>query len=80
MLYTTRRLILKNGFSPGGIVMLTAGVRDLHRYFPSQFLTGVRTTGPEVCEKNPYVIPLFNDDSGVEVLDCLTPKRMALTD
>src|SRR5690349_876674 len=38
-----RKLILRNHQSPGDLVMLTAAVRDLHRTFPGQFLTDVRT-------------------------------------
>ena len=32
-----KKLILKNSFSPGDIVMLTAAVRDLHLGYPDQF-------------------------------------------
>lgn len=41
-----RKLILRNFQSPGDIVMLTAAVRDLHRTYPGEFITDVRTPFP----------------------------------
>ncbi len=63
-----RRLILKNGYSPGDVVMLTAAVRDLHYWYPGQYLTDVRTHCPELWENNPYITPLDEGDPGVEVI------------
>ena len=68
-----RKLILKNGFSPGDIVMLTAAVRDLHYWYPGQFLTDVRTRCPELWENNPYITPLADSDPEAEVIDCRYP-------
>jgi ADP-heptose:LPS heptosyltransferase len=68
-----RKLILKNGYSPGDIVMLTAAVRDLHRSYPNQFLTDVRTACPELWEHNPYITPLSEAEAAVEVLECAYP-------
>jgi ADP-heptose:LPS heptosyltransferase len=68
-----RKLILKNNQSPGDIVMLTAAVRDLHRSYPGQFLTDVRTSCPEIWENNPYITPLAETDRDVEVLVCEYP-------
>ena len=50
-----KKLILRNFQSPGDIVMLTAAVRDLHRCYPGEFLTDVRTSCPELWENNPYL-------------------------
>jgi Mannosyltransferase putative/Glycosyltransferase family 9 (heptosyltransferase) len=66
-----RRLILKNGQSPGDIVMLTAAVRDLHKTYPGQFLTDVRTPCPALWENNPYLTPLADDDA--EAIECEYP-------
>ena len=41
-----RRLILSNRQSPGDVLMLPAAVRDLHRSYPGQFETDVRTSCP----------------------------------
>jgi ADP-heptose:LPS heptosyltransferase len=68
-----RKLILKNRLSPGDIVMLTAAVRDLHRTYPKQFLTDVRTSCVELWEHNPYLTPLDENDPAVEVIHCHYP-------
>jgi ADP-heptose:LPS heptosyltransferase len=68
-----RKLILRNHQSPGDIVMLTAAVRDLHRSFPGQFLTDVRTTCDALWENNPHLTPLHEDDPEVEIIDCQYP-------
>lgn len=53
--------------------MLTAAVRDLHRCYPNEFLTDVRTAHPELWENNPYITPLDEYDPEVRVLDCQYP-------
>jgi ADP-heptose:LPS heptosyltransferase len=68
-----RRLLLKNHLSPGDLVMLTAAVRDLHRSCPDQFITDVRTSCPELWEANPWITPLEEEDSDVEVIECHYP-------
>jgi ADP-heptose:LPS heptosyltransferase len=68
-----RKLILKCGLSPGDLIMLTAAVRDLHRCYPKQFVTDVRTCCPELWENNPYLTPLPDDEEGVRVIDCTYP-------
>ena len=68
-----RKLILKNYQSPGDIVMLTAAVRDLHRAYPQQFLTDVRTPCPHLWEHNPFITHLDEHDPDVETIDCHYP-------
>jgi ADP-heptose:LPS heptosyltransferase len=68
-----RKLILKNSLSPGDIVMLTAAVRDLHRGYPGQFLTDVRTTCAALWDHNPYLTSLDEADPKVKVIDCHYP-------
>ena len=68
-----RKLILSNSFSPGDIVVFTAAVRDLHRCCPGQFTTDVRTPYPELWENNPWITPLNEKDSGVEVIEVGCP-------
>lgn len=53
--------------------MLTAAVRDLHRHYPGQYLTDVRTPFPELWENNPYLTPLSDDDPEAEVIQCEYP-------
>src|SRR6266508_4057737 len=68
-----RKLIFKNGFSPGDVVMMTAAIRDLHLSYPGQFLTDVRTACPELWEHSPYLSTLRETDPEVETLDCHYP-------
>ncbi len=68
-----QKLILINYQSPGDLVMLTAALRDLHKCYPNQFLTDVRTGSPELWENNPYITPLDTDDPEVKVLHCHYP-------
>jgi len=65
-----KQIILRNFYSPGDILMLTAAVRDLHKCYPGRFLTDVRSSSPELWENNPYVTPLDDDDPKVELIDC----------
>jgi Mannosyltransferase putative/galactosyl transferase GMA12/MNN10 family/Glycosyltransferase family 9 (heptosyltransferase) len=53
--------------------MLTAAVRDLHLCYPGCFLTDIRTSCAELWEHNPYLTPLRESDSGVEMIDCSFP-------
>ena len=68
-----RKLILRNFQSAGDIVMLTAAVRDLHRSYPGEFVTDVRTPFPELWEHNPQISPLNEEDPGVTIIDCHYP-------
>jgi ADP-heptose:LPS heptosyltransferase len=68
-----RRLILRNDWSPGDVVMLTAAVRDLHRANPGRFVTDVRTACPALWEHNPHLTPLTERQRRVEVIDCEYP-------
>ncbi len=68
-----RKLILSNFQSPGDIVMLTAAVRDLHRSYPEQFLTDVRTSSPALWENNPWLTPLDERSPDVESIECQYP-------
>jgi ADP-heptose:LPS heptosyltransferase len=68
-----RKLILKNSLSPGDILMLTAAVRDLHKWYPRQYQTDVRTPCPHLWDNNPYITPLNEGDPRVEVIECHYP-------
>ncbi len=63
-----RRLILRCWYSLGDIVLLTAAVRDLHRAYPGQFLTDVRTPFDELWLHNPWLTPLRDDEA--ETIEC----------
>ncbi len=68
-----RRLILANQQCPGDILMLTAAVRDLHRAYPGEFLTDVRTSAWELWENNPHVTPFDERAPGVEWIEMHYP-------
>jgi hypothetical protein len=77
------KLMLLNNQSPGDVVMLTAAVRDLHRCYPGQFVTDVRTHCMELWENNPNLTPLDITDPDVRIVDCRYPlfeksNRMAV--
>ncbi len=63
-----RRLILKNAYSPGDVLMMSATVRDLHHAHPGRFLTDVRTPAPDLWENNPHLTPIADDDPDAEVV------------
>lgn len=68
-----QKLILRNFQSPGDIVMLTAAVRDLHRCYPGQFLTDVRTPSPALWHHNPFITAIADDDPEARTIDCEYP-------
>lgn len=53
--------------------MLTAAVRDLHRGFPGQFITDVRTLCPPIWQHNPHITPIADDDPDAERIECKYP-------
>jgi hypothetical protein len=68
-----RRLLLSCRLSPGDVVMLTAAVRDLHRLYPGEFITDVRTPCSDLWLHNPWITPLEESGTGVEWLECHYP-------
>jgi ADP-heptose:LPS heptosyltransferase len=68
-----RKLILRCGYAPGDIVMLTAAVRDLHHCYPRRFRTDVRTLHPALWEHNPHVSPIADEDPDAETIECSYP-------
>ena len=68
-----KKVILRCGYCPGDILMLTAAVRDLHRCYPGSFLTDVRTFCPELWANNPLLTPLADEDPDAETIDCTYP-------
>ena len=53
-----RKLVLTNWQSPGDVLMITATVRDLHKAYPGQFITDMRTSCDVIWQYNPYVTRL----------------------
>jgi hypothetical protein len=63
-----QRLILSNRYSMGDVVVFTAAVRELHRRYPGQFITDVRTSFPALWQNNPNITPL-DENAEVRVLN-----------
>lgn len=60
-----KKIILKNGMSPGDIVMLSATVRDLKKKYSDLVQIDVKTSCSEIWENNPYLTKLSSDDEDV---------------
>lgn len=60
-----KRLLLLNKLSPGDVLMMTVAIRDLHKTFPEQFLTGLAegSSCDWLFENNPYITKI---DKGTE--------------
>jgi len=68
-----RKLILSCRLSPGDVMMLTAALRDLHRHYPGQCVTDVRTPCPDLWLHNPHITRLEASDPEVEFIECHYP-------
>lgn len=71
---TPLRVLLRNGQSPGDVLMLTAAVRDLHRAYPGKYLTAVRTSCPAIWDNNPLVVSEKALGEPDRIIDCLCPE------
>lgn len=63
-----KKVIFKNGQSPGDIVMLTAAVRDLKLSHPD-IQIDVRTPCESIWDNNPYLTSLEDDDPLVKTYE-----------
>jgi ADP-heptose:LPS heptosyltransferase len=68
------KLILKCNLCPGDILTLTAAVESLHRTYPGQYLTDVRTPAKEIWHANPHVTTILDSEPGVRVIDMHYPS------
>ncbi|MBW2030757.1 MAG: HPF/RaiA family ribosome-associated protein [Deltaproteobacteria bacterium] len=64
----TRKIILRQGQSPGDILTMSRAVADLKLTFPS-WQIDVRTPCPAIWENNPHLTRLSRTDSSVEEVD-----------
>jgi hypothetical protein len=63
-----RKVILKQGQSPGDILTMTRAVADLKASYP-EYEIDVRTPCPEIWENNPHLTPLKDTDEEVEIFN-----------
>jgi ADP-heptose:LPS heptosyltransferase len=68
-----RKLILASRHALGDITLMTAAVRDLHRCFPGQFVTDVRTSCGTLWNYNPHLRHLDGKDPEVKTLELAYP-------
>ena len=74
-----RRLILRNGQSPGDIVMLTAAVRDLKRALGAAVAVDVWTPCPALWENSPHLTPLADGAAGAEEIASMKSRCASST-
>ncbi|OWK46631.1 hypothetical protein [Fimbriiglobus ruber] len=51
------KLLIKNGNSPGDVLVLSAAIESLHVQFPDKYLTSVGTPCMEIWRHNPRITP-----------------------
>jgi ADP-heptose:LPS heptosyltransferase/SAM-dependent methyltransferase len=67
------KIILRTGQCPGDTVVMTAALRELHRQYPNQYQTDVRTCAREIWEHNPFITPIADDDRDVRTIQMHYP-------
>jgi ADP-heptose:LPS heptosyltransferase len=67
--HARKKVLFKTFLSPGDIMTLTAAIESIHIQFPNEFLTGVATSQQEIFSNNPHIVPLFEYDDDVKVID-----------
>jgi len=63
-----RKVILRNGQSPGDILSMTRAIADLKKTYPD-YQIDVRTPAMEIFENNPNITKLDEKEEGVEVFN-----------
>ena len=58
-----RKLILKNPLSPGDVLIMSGTIRDLHKAYPKEYQTDVRSPCNAIYQYNPYITSLSNDEA-----------------
>lgn len=61
-----RKIILRQGQSPGDVLTFTRALGDLKQTYP-HWEIDVRTPCPEIFENSPHITPLKENDPGVEI-------------
>ena len=68
------KLILRSSLCPGDIMTMTAAVESLHRTYPGEYLTDVRTSAIEIWQHNPRIFKVDDDDPDAEKFDLQYPS------
>jgi hypothetical protein len=64
-----RKVIFRNGQSPGDGVMLVHAMLSLHMTYPGKFLTDIRCPYGQLFEGAPYITSLDENDKSVEIYE-----------
>lgn len=75
----SRKVVLKSMLALGDIVCLTSAVRELHRQYPGEFLTDVRTPFPDLWQWNPDVTPIDDADPEANLLEVHYDRDLYVT-
>ena len=74
-----RHIEIVSKWAPGDILMATCAVRDLHKQYPGEFITTVKTTSMDIWKHNPYVKPTdINSFCGETKIVNLTPRTIIM--
>ena len=63
------KLILRSSLCPGDIMTMTAAVESLHRTYPGEYLTDVRTPALEIWQHNPRIFKVDDNDPDAQKID-----------
>jgi hypothetical protein len=67
--HAPRKLILRCDLRPGDLLTLTAAIETLHRTYPGEYQTDVRTRSPAIWTANPHLTPIPDGDAAATVID-----------
>jgi len=68
-----QKLILRNFQSPGDLVMMLYAITSLHRTYPGEYVTDVRSAAPGIFEYNPIITPIKSGELGAQTIDMHYP-------
>lgn len=74
MTQKVKKLVLQNHQSPGDLVMLLHTLTSLHKTYPGQYVTDVRSTVPDIFKYNPLITKIPLDDTDARVIDMHYPQ------
>lgn len=71
---TAKKIVLQNHQSPGDLVMLLHALTSLHKTYPNQYITDVRSSVPDIFKYNPLVTKIALDDEDARIIDMHYPQ------
>lgn len=71
---SSKKLVLQNYQSPGDLVMLLHTVTSLHKTYPGQYITDVRSSAPDIFKYNPLITKIALDDADAQIIEMHYPQ------